>query len=256
MYGKKTLHPGILNKRRNFYLRLEVFKRATKILNFPMLHRVLFHLFIKDFNSIEILNYCMVLLDKKKNLVIFNKTPFQLSKNEVLLIEYLYKNKGSIISHDELVCHCWPGRMVSASSLPVAIKHIRDMFKKLSSKEVIKTYKGEGYAFLLDIEITITESLDELPAPVDKQTGAPHANNIKIPAYRYFLCGIYILIIAFSVFLFLYNASDIRTRKINETDIFSNFDFDTPLPEKGMTSIFLEQGGKGIFCDKYSCEYQ
>ncbi|EIA0326220.1 winged helix-turn-helix domain-containing protein, partial [Escherichia coli] len=116
----------------------------------------------------------MILLDKKKNLIFFNKTSFQLSKNEVLLIEYLYKNKGTIISHDELVCHCWPGRMVSASSLPVAIKHIRDIFKKLSSKEVIKTYKGEGYAFLLDIEITITESLDELSASVDKQTEAPH----------------------------------------------------------------------------------
>ncbi|EFG0071759.1 winged helix-turn-helix domain-containing protein [Salmonella enterica] len=172
------------------------------------------------------------------------------------MIEYLYKNKGTIISHDELVCHCWPGRMVSASSLPVAIKHIRDIFKKLSSKEVIKTYKGEGYAFLLDIEITITESLDELSASVDKQTEAPHANNIYIPVYRYCLCGIYVLLMVFSVFLFLYNASDIRTRKINDTDIFSNFDFNTPPPEKGMTAIFLEQGGEGIFCDKYSCEYQ
>lgn len=210
----------------------------------------------QNFNPVEIFNNRMILLDKKKNLIFFNKTSFQLSKNEVLLIEYLYKNKGTIISHDELVCHCWPGRMVSASSLPVAIKHIRDIFKKLSSKEVIKTYKGEGYAFLLDIEITITESLDELSASVDKQTEAPHANNIYIPVYRYCLCGIYVLLMVFSVFLFLYNASDIRTRKINDTDIFSNFDFNTPPPEKGMTAIFLEQGGEGIFCDKYSCEYQ
>ncbi|ECB2662556.1 winged helix-turn-helix domain-containing protein [Escherichia coli] len=198
----------------------------------------------------------MILLDKKKNLVVLDNTPFQLSKNEVLLIEYLYKNKGSIISHDELVRYCWPGRMVSASSLPVAIKHIRDIFKKISSNEVIKTYKGEGYAFLLDIEITIKDSLNELSAPVGRQTGTPYASNIYISVYRCFLCGIYALLMAFIMFVFLCNNSDIRIKKINNTDVFSNFDFNSLPSEKGMTAIFLEQGGVGIFCNKYSCEYQ
>ncbi|EJY2831547.1 winged helix-turn-helix domain-containing protein, partial [Salmonella enterica] len=87
-------------------------------------------------------------VDTLKNLIIIKGEPNLLSKNECLLIRYFYERQGITISRDELIQQCWPGRVVSPTSLPVAIKHIRDILKKAGYNEVIKTHKGEGYSLL------------------------------------------------------------------------------------------------------------
>ena len=89
-----------------------------------------------------------VILDVLKNAMIIDGEFNPLSKNECLLIKYLYERQGASISRDELTQHCWPGKIVSAASLPVAIKHIRDVLKKIKSEEIVKTHKGEGYSFI------------------------------------------------------------------------------------------------------------
>ncbi|TBL61981.1 winged helix-turn-helix domain-containing protein [Hafnia paralvei] len=71
-----------------------------------------------------------------------------LSKNECLVLELLYNNSGDIVSSDTISKTCWPGRIVSPVSVPVAIKHVRDVLKKCSPSSLIKTYKGEGYSFV------------------------------------------------------------------------------------------------------------
>ncbi|HAK3505546.1 TPA: hypothetical protein H1R48_004403 [Salmonella enterica] len=100
-----------------------------------------------------------LILDVLRNTAIIDGESNPLSKNECSLIKYLYERQGILISRDELTQQCWPGRIVSATSLPVAIKHIRDVLKKTKKEEIIKTHKGEGYSFLPGIiKIKIIDS--------------------------------------------------------------------------------------------------
>ncbi|EKN6357117.1 transcriptional regulator [Yersinia enterocolitica] len=102
-----------------------------------------------------------VVLDKLKNVLMINNEAHALSKNEVLL-ELLYLRAGAVIPRDELISSCWPDRVVSAVSLPVAIKHIRDVLRKATSNEVIKTHKSVGYSFQQDsLELAINSAVYE-----------------------------------------------------------------------------------------------
>lgn len=117
-----------------------------------------------DMEKADSLNEIRV--DTLKNLIIVKGEPNLLSKNECLLIKYFYERQGVIISRDELIQQCWPGRVVSPTSLPVAIKHIRDILKKAGHNDAIKTHKGEGYSLLpnileIDFIDTHTESKSE-----------------------------------------------------------------------------------------------
>lgn len=103
-----------------------------------------------------------VVLDKLKNVLMINNEAHALSKNEVLLLELLYLRAGAVIPRDELISSCWPDRVVSAVSLPVAIKHIRDVLRKATSNEVIKTHKSVGYSFQQDsLELAINSAVYE-----------------------------------------------------------------------------------------------
>lgn len=90
----------------------------------------------------------MIIIDELNLTALIKDEPSQLSKNELLLIKHLYSNQGTIISRDDLLYHCWPGKVVSPASLPVAIKRIRDVFRKIEKEDAIKTHKGEGYSFI------------------------------------------------------------------------------------------------------------
>ncbi|EBQ8602460.1 hypothetical protein I6P91_004615 [Salmonella enterica] len=88
-------------------------------------------------------------INKKNNKVCMGDNLYYLSKNEIALLEVLYSNPDVIFSSEELREKCWPGRVVSYNSVPVAIKHIRDVFKKNNNGiiDVVLTIKGEGYQF-------------------------------------------------------------------------------------------------------------
>lgn len=102
------------------------------------------------------MSHCVV-LNKLESVLIIGDSRYALSKNEVLLLECLYLRAGDVISHDELLTTCWPDRVVSPTSLPVAIKHIRDVFRKITRSEVIKTYKNEGYSYQKDSVLIIID---------------------------------------------------------------------------------------------------
>ena len=70
-----------------------------------------------------------------------------LSASEVALLYLLYSNPNVIFGSDDIIQKCWPDRIVSAGSVPVSIKHIRDTLKKITEKQVIMTHKGKGYSF-------------------------------------------------------------------------------------------------------------
>ncbi|MFL4556305.1 transcriptional regulator [Yersinia kristensenii] len=103
-----------------------------------------------------------IVLDKLKNVLVINNEAHSLSKNEVLLLEHLYLRGGEVIPRDDLISTCWPDRVVSPVSLPVAIKHIRDVLRKATQNEVIKTHKSVGYSFQQDsLELAINSAVYE-----------------------------------------------------------------------------------------------
>lgn len=105
------------------------------------------------------------------------KRQFQISRNEMLILEYLYNNAGKTVSREDLLSKCWPDRIVSPVSLPVAIKHIRDIFKQITVCEVIITHKSIGYSLCNEnINITIEEELTSSDDAEDWHKKSPKKN--------------------------------------------------------------------------------
>ncbi|EEJ2306408.1 hypothetical protein YI53_004568 [Salmonella enterica subsp. enterica] len=90
----------------------------------------------------------MVTVNKDTNTVYIDGERYALSTSEIMLLEFLYSNPGVIFPANEISKKCWPGRVVSYASVPVAIKHIRDVFSANNGwRGIIQTKKGEGYKF-------------------------------------------------------------------------------------------------------------
>ena len=87
-----------------------------------------------------------VVLDISKKQVTKSKELIDLTGKEYEVLEYLMKNKGSILSRDQILNHVWDYNYEGASNIvDVIIKNIR---KKLSNNEdstIIYTKRGLGY---------------------------------------------------------------------------------------------------------------
>lgn len=88
--------------------------------------------------------YCEVLMEA--NTLIINNATHVLSCNEMLILKTLYESNEQPVSQSAIMETCWPGRVVSPASLPVAIKHIRDVFRTYTDDDIIITHKGKGYS--------------------------------------------------------------------------------------------------------------
>ena len=82
-----------------------------------------------------------ILLSSDDYSVTFNNKKLQLPKKEFLLAKYLQKNRGRVVSREELLNHIWFGTCVEDRTVDVHIRHIRSKI----SIAPIKTIKGVGY---------------------------------------------------------------------------------------------------------------
>ena len=73
----------------------------------------------------------------------------KLSRSESLIICMLAKQPNVAVSRDALLEDCWTGKVVTNSSLTVAIKHIRSAFSELGADDVIVTEPKKGYLIRL-----------------------------------------------------------------------------------------------------------
>lgn len=112
-----------------------------------------------------------VTIEKELCLVYIGDEKYSLSKNEILIIELLYSNPERVLSVAEISKQCWPGRIVSNASVPVSIKHIRDVFKEHFACNIILTVKGVGYRFSQgSVDINIVDKLDESNKETETET--------------------------------------------------------------------------------------
>ncbi|MHA3634420.1 winged helix-turn-helix domain-containing protein [Yersinia enterocolitica] len=224
-----------------------------------------------------------IVLDKLKNVLVINNEAHALSKNEVLLLEHLYLRGGEVIPRDDLISTCWPDRVVSPVSLPVAIKHIRDVLRKATQNEVIKTHKSVGYSFQQDsLELSINSAVyeqqinkaeirQETPVensaeqnqqslPVKAHGGKKISHNYTGYNYTgYFMAGAIVLIMA----LFISGEEDVisftdsTTRSTIITNVPPALDNSAAaLPKVKNGVIFKDNFGSVIVCDHVECKRQ
>ncbi|EMX2852630.1 winged helix-turn-helix domain-containing protein [Yersinia enterocolitica] len=222
-----------------------------------------------------------IVLDKLKNVLVINNEAHALSKNEVLLLEHLYLHAGEVIPRDDLITTCWPDRVVSQVSLPVAIKHIRDVLRKITQDEVIKTHKSVGYSFQKDsLAMAIGDSLYEQQLnkteisqkTIEEKSAEQNQQSLPVKAHGgkkishnytgynytgYFIASAIVLIMA----LFISGEEDVIsfTDSTTHSTIITNVppaldNSAAALPAVNYGVIFKDNFGSVIVCDQVECQ--
>ncbi len=95
----------------------------------------------KNFNSV--LRAGNLTLDTVNIEVKRGSKKIDLSKTEFALLEYLMRNKGKVLSKDQIISHVWD---YDADVLPNTVEvYIGYLRKKLGRPDLIKTVRGFGY---------------------------------------------------------------------------------------------------------------
>lgn len=69
-----------------------------------------------------------------------------LSKNEMLILSYLYGHRGKIVTRDELMTDLWNNsEYLNDNALTVNISRLRGKLAEAGIENVIETRKGQGY---------------------------------------------------------------------------------------------------------------
>ncbi|MGO2117781.1 MAG: response regulator transcription factor [Fusobacterium sp.] len=97
-------------------------------------------------NSTENKNY--IVLDIKNNTILKNGEILELQTKEFNLLKYLIKNKGRVVSRQELLENVWNYDSPSSTrSLDVYIRKLRVKLQD-ENESIITTIRGQGYKFL------------------------------------------------------------------------------------------------------------
>ena len=69
-----------------------------------------------------------------------------LSKNEMLIMSFLYNHKGQIVSRDDLMTDLWNNsEYLNDNALTVNISRLRGKLADVGIENAIETRKGQGY---------------------------------------------------------------------------------------------------------------
>lgn len=97
-------------------------------------------------SNLDYLKYKNILFDLKSGVIKKDNLKVELTKNEMIIFNYLLTNKNKIISRDELMTILWNNNeYINDNSLTVNISRLRKKLDDLQSEVVIETRKGCGY---------------------------------------------------------------------------------------------------------------
>lgn len=92
------------------------------------------------------LEYGKLRVDTEKGIFIVDSKETELSKNEMKILSFLLKNKGRIVSRDEIISYLWDNEeFVDDNTLTVNINRVRNKLKDNGLEDIIKTKRGQGY---------------------------------------------------------------------------------------------------------------
>jgi DNA-binding response OmpR family regulator len=85
-------------------------------------------------------------LDPKTFTVKRGEKTVELSSKEFSLLEYLLRNKGSVLNKEQIIAHVWNyDSDILPSTIEVHVKHLRDKIDVAGESSVIHTIRGRGY---------------------------------------------------------------------------------------------------------------
>lgn len=98
----------------------------------------------------EIVEYQGVRIDFRRSMIISKDgTETVISKNEMLILSFLYNHKGQIVSRDELMTDLWNNsEYLNDNALTVNISRLRSKMAEAGVSNAIETRKGQGYILL------------------------------------------------------------------------------------------------------------
>ncbi|EAG1170831.1 response regulator transcription factor [Listeria monocytogenes] len=99
-----------------------------------------------DLEEANVMEHNNVLLHIDTNTLTHLEDKIELTKNEFLILYELMKQKGSIVSRDEIMRALWEDEsFVDDNTLTVNVVRIRKKLAEIGLSEFIKTKKGQGY---------------------------------------------------------------------------------------------------------------
>lgn len=85
-------------------------------------------------------------LDPRTFVVKRGERQIELSAKEFSLLEYLLRNKNTVLNKDQIISHVWNyDSDILPSTIEVHIKHLRDKIDKGGEASIIHTIRGRGY---------------------------------------------------------------------------------------------------------------
>lgn len=119
----------------------------TKPYNPTLLLLRIGNIFKRIGGSSEEVDYRGAKIDFRRGMIISGDgTEMVLSKNEMLIMSFLYNHKGQIVSRDDLMTDLWNNsEYLNDNALTVNISRLRGKLADVGIENAIETRKGQGY---------------------------------------------------------------------------------------------------------------
>ena len=119
----------------------------TKPYNPTLLLLRIGNIFKRIGGSLEEVDYRGARIDFRRGMIISGEgTEMFLSKNEMLIMSFLYNHKGQIVSRDDLMTDLWNNsEYLNDNALTVNISRLRGKLADVGIENAIETRKGQGY---------------------------------------------------------------------------------------------------------------
>lgn len=94
----------------------------------------------------DVLDYKDMKVNLSNGTVNYNDKTIEITKNELKILSYLIKNKGKIVSRENLMNYLWDCEMfIDDNTLSVNVTRIRKKLEEIGLKNIIETRRGLGY---------------------------------------------------------------------------------------------------------------
>ncbi|MDF2671766.1 MAG: family transcriptional regulator [Clostridiales bacterium] len=85
-------------------------------------------------------------INLSRSTIQYRNREYELTKNELKVLTFLYENRGNIVSRDDLMTQLWDSDVfIDDNTLTVNINRLRKKLEEAGLEEVIQTKRGQGY---------------------------------------------------------------------------------------------------------------
>ena len=100
-------------------------------------------------NNMDDLFYDNISVNPQKGILKQGEKVLELTKNEMIIFTYLLRNRGRIVTRDDLMTDLWNNNeFINDNALTVNISRLRSKLQDFGLKNKIETRKGQGYKLL------------------------------------------------------------------------------------------------------------